>query len=337
MKKKDAKLFCGTLIVMMVLCLMNPGSPGVNAAPAGAKPEVTELKIGLPDLDPNFLPNWAAEQRGFFKEEGLSEVKVLVFQGNAPVVQSLASGTIDLCVASLIGLVNTINSGQKFKAFWAGYNMSDFVWYSVPKFKSIAETKGGRYAVSRFGSLTDFLTRYALRKAGLNPEKDVTILQLGGQAQFLAAMASGQVDVSILSLPNTYTAAERGYVSVMSQKDLSPDYPTHVIYAKEDFIGKNPNALKAYVRATTKAMGWIKANPDEAAALITKQLKYKAEHSRKAIDDLVHGWYPDGQLPRDGMKVFWDIAVQSGEVKEPWPNSRWLNDAFLKTQGEWRK
>ena len=338
MKNRDTKLCCVVFIVTMLLSLIYLGPSGAVAAPAaGGKPEVSELKIGLPDLDPNFLPNWAAEQRGYFKEEGIAEVKVIVFQGNAPVVQSLASGTIDLCVASLIGLVNTINSGQKFKAFWAGYNMSDFVWYSVPKFKSIAETKGGRYAVSRFGSLTDFLTRYALRKAGLNPEKDVTILQLGGQAQFLAAMASNQVDVSILSLPNTYTAAERGYVSVMSQKDLSPDYPTHVIYGKEDFIAKNPNALKAYVRATTKAMGWLKANPDEAAALITKQLKYKAEHSRKAIDDLVHGWYPDGRLPVDGMKVFWDIAVQSGEVKEPWPNSRWLDDTFLKTQAEWRK
>ena len=130
MKKKQVQFFLGTLFSVKLVFLMGLGLTTAIAAPAGAKPEVTELKIGLPDLDPNFLPNWAAEQRGFFKEEGLSEVKILVFQGNAPVVQSLASGTIDLCVASLIGLVNTINSGQKFKAFWAGYNMSDFVWYS---------------------------------------------------------------------------------------------------------------------------------------------------------------------------------------------------------------
>ena len=131
MKKRETHFFLGTLFSVMIVFGMGLCLATAVAAPAGAKPEVTELKIGLPDLDPNFLPNWAAEQRGFFKEEGLSEVKVLVFQGNAPVVQSLASGTIDLCVASLIGLVNTITSGQKFKAFWAGYNMSDFAWYSA--------------------------------------------------------------------------------------------------------------------------------------------------------------------------------------------------------------
>jgi NitT/TauT family transport system substrate-binding protein len=321
------------LLHILVIAMVYP----VEAASPAARPEIAELKIGVPDLDPAFLPNWAAEQRGFFKEEGITDVKVLVFKGNAPTVQALSGGTIDLCVASLIGLVNTIISGQKFKAFWAGYNMTDFAWYGQPKYKSIAETKGGRYAVSRFGSLTDFLTRYALRKAGLDPEKDVKILQLGGQAEFLAAMSSGQVDVAILSLPNVYIAAEKGFVQLMSQKDLSRDYPTHVVYSKEDFIAKNPNTVRAYLRATTKAMEWIKANPDEAANVVNKQLKFKVEHARKAIDDLKDGWYPDGRLPLDGMKVFWQIAAQSGDVKEPWPNSKWLDEAFLKTQDQWRK
>jgi ABC-type nitrate/sulfonate/bicarbonate transport system substrate-binding protein len=123
----------------------------------------------------------------------------------------------------------------------------------------------------------------------------------------------------------------------MSQKDLSRDYPTHVVYSKEDFIAKNPNTVRAYLRATTKAMEWIKANPDEAANVVNKQLKFKVEHARKAIDDLKDGWYPDGRLPLDGMKVFWQIAAQSGDVKEPWPNSKWLDEAFLKTQDQWRK
>ncbi len=339
MKSRDVRCFLGGIVLLMALVfLTRAGLPPANAtAPTRAKLEIAELRIGVPDQDPSFLPNWAAEQRGFFKEEGFGDVKVLVFQGNAPTVQALASNTIDMCVASLIGSVNTISAGQKFKAFWAGYNMSDFAWYALPKYKSIADTKGGRYGVSRFGSLTDFLTRYALRKAGLDPEKDVNILQLGGQAQFLAAMSSGQLDAAIFSLPNTYMAAEKGFVKLMSQKDLSRDYPTHVIYAKDDFIAKNPNAIKAYVRATTKAMEWIKANPEEAAQMVTKQLKYKIEYSRKAVDDLIPGWYPDGRLPQDGMKVFWDIAVESGETKEPWPNSKWLDDSFLKTQAEWRK
>jgi NitT/TauT family transport system substrate-binding protein len=288
---------------------------------------------------PRFKPEVTVE-KGFFKEEGFSDVKILLFQGDAPTVQSLAGGTVDLNIASLTGLVNAIESGQKFKAVWGGYNMANFEWYAQSKYKSIAETKGGRYGVSRFGSLTDSLTRYVLRKAGLDPQKDVTILQLGGEAQTLAALTSGQLDCTILSIPNTYTAAEKGFVKIITQKDnVARDYPTHIIYGQEAFIAKNPNTIKAFLRATSRAFDWVKANRDEAASILTKQVKYKLDHSRKSIDEVADEWYSDGRLPREqeGMKAFWSIAVQIGDVKEPWPNSRWLDDTFIKTQNDWRK
>jgi NitT/TauT family transport system substrate-binding protein len=327
------------LVVVAVNLLLESNPAPVRAAQlARAKPEIAEIKIGVPARDPNFLPNWAAEYKGFFKEEGFTDAKILVFQGDAPTVQAQAGGTIDLCVASLTGLVNSITSGQKFKAVWAGYNMAHFEWYALPKYKSIAETKGGRYGISKYGSMTDFLTRYALRKAGLDPEKDVTILPLGGSAQFLAALASGQLDASILSIPNTYTAVERGYTRLATQRELvSPDYPTHVVHTKEEFITRNPNAIKAYLRATGRAIEWIKANPDEAATLVSKQMKYRVDHARKGIEDVAYGWHSDGRLAQEGMKIFWSIAIEAGDVKEPWPNSKWLDDSFLKTQDQWRK
>jgi NitT/TauT family transport system substrate-binding protein len=341
MKSRCVRFSPGTLAMLVILAfLIGGGAPPVNAAsPAHPKPEIAELKIGVPAIDPNFLPNFVAEQKGFFKEEGFTDVKVLSFQGDAPTVQALAGGTIDLCVASLTGLVNTITSGHRHKAIWGGYNMAHFEWYALPKYKSIADTKGGRYGVSKFGSMTDFLTRYALRKSGLDPEKDVTILPLGGAAQFLAALAAGQLDASIMSTPNTYTAAERGYVRLTTQKELvSPDYPTHIVYTREEFIAKNPNTIKAYLRAAGKAMEWIKANRDEAAVLVNKLMKYRVDYARKGIDDVAYGWNPDGRLPQqEGMKVFWSIAVEAGDVKEPWPNSKWLDDTFLKTQNEWMK
>ena len=331
-----------SLIILFgcVMCVLLSGNLG--AAPATpstrTKPEVTRLNIGLPVPAISFLPTWAADQKGFFKEDGITEVKILAFRGDADVVQALASGGVDINVASLTGLITTISSGQKFKAVWSGYNMPYFDWYAQSKFKSIAETKGGRYAVTKYGALTDFLTRYALRNAGLDPEKDVKILQLGGSPQSLAAMEAGQIEATILSPPSTHMAAEKGFVKLMSQKEqIAPDWPTHVVYAKEEFISKNPNTIKAFLRATGKAIEWIKAYPDEAAQLASKQLKFKLEHCRKTIDDIRDEWYSDGRLPGKGLKVFWEVAIQAGDAKEPWPNNRWLDESFLRTQDQWRK
>ena len=326
------------LSLMMVILIFSAQRPPLWAAPPAIKPEMTKLTIGLPVPAISFLPTWAADQMGFFKEEGFTEIKILAFRGDADVLQALAAGTVDINVASLAALVPAIKEGQKFKAFWVGYNMPYFEWYALPKFKSIAETKGGRYAVTKYGALTDFLTRYALRNAGLDPEKDVKILQLGGSPQSLAAMEAGQLEASILSPPSTHIAAEKGFVKLMSQKEqIAPDWPLHVVYAKEEFIAKNPNTIKAFLRATGKAIEWIKSNPEEAAKLANKQIKFKLEHCRKTIDDIIDGWYSDGRLPQKGMKVFWEIAIQAGDVTEPWPDSKWLDQTYLRTQDQWRK
>lgn len=341
MEKKWVARGLGIIILsLLIINLTLNASPCIaQTASAGkAKPEMTKLTIGLPVPAFSLLPTWVADQKGFFKEEGIIEVKILAFRGDADVVQALAAGSVDINAASLTGLITTIDSGQKFKAIWAGYNMPIFEWYAQTKYKSIAETKGGRYGVSKLGAMTDFLTRYALRKAGLDPAKDVNILQIGPDAQNLAALLSGQLDATILSIPFSYMAAEKGLVKLMSQKEqVSQDYPTHVVYAKEEFATKNPNTIKATLRATGRAIEWIKANPDQAAQLASNQLKFNLEYCRKGIEAFRDGWFSDGRLPREGMKVFWAIAVEAGDVKEPWPDGKWLDPTFLKTQDQWRK
>ncbi len=335
------KVLLGFIVIIISIVFLGSIRIGdvstAQAAPA-AKPESAKLTVGLPVPAFSLLPTWVSDQKGFLKEEGFTEVKILAFRGDADVVQALASGSIDINAASLTGLVNSITAGQKFKGVWGGYNMPIFEWYAQPKYKSIAETKGGRYGISKFGAMTDFLTRYALRKAGLDPEKDVKILQIGPDAQNLAALTSGQLDATILSIPFSYMAAEKGLVKVMSQKDnIARDYPTHVVYAKEEFIAKNPNTMKAFLRATGKAIEWIKAKPEEAAEFASKQLKLNLDTCRKGIDAFRDGWFSDGRLPQEGMKVFWTIAVEAGDVKEPWPNNKWLDESFLKSQNEWRR
>jgi NitT/TauT family transport system substrate-binding protein len=303
-----------------------------------AKPETNKLYVGLAVPSLSYLTCWVADQKGFLKEEGITDVKVLAFKGDADVLQALTGGTIDISISSLTGLVESIKAGQKFKAYWAGFNQPYFEWYANSKFKSIAETKGGRYAVTKYGALTDFLTRFALRTAGLDPEKDVKILQLGGSPQSLAAMEAGQIEATILSAPSTYMAAEKGFVKLMSQKEyIAPDWPLHVVFSKEEYTAKNQNTIKAFLRAHGKAIDWIRANQEEAAQIGNKMTKFKIEYCRKFIEEYKDYWYADGRLPDKGLKVFWDLAVQAKDVTEPWPEARWLDRSFLNTQSQWRK
>jgi NitT/TauT family transport system substrate-binding protein len=324
---------------MVFLIMTSDAARSHAAAPtAGAKPETNTLSIGVAVPALSYLPCWVADQKGFLKQEGFTEVKVLIFKGDSDVLQALTGGTIDLSVSSLTGVVEGIKSGQKFKAVWGGYNPPYFEWYAVPKFKSMAETKGGRFAVTKHGALTDFLTRYALRTVGIDPDKDVKILALGGSPQSIPAMEAGQIDVTILSVPANYVAAEKGFVKIMSMKEsIAPDWPVHVVFAKETYIARNPNAVKAFLRASGRAIEWIRANPEEAAQIASKTAKFKVEYCRMYLQEYQDYWFADGRLPQKGMRIFWDLAIQAGDVTEAWPESKWLDRSFLDTQAQWRR
>jgi NitT/TauT family transport system substrate-binding protein len=320
--------------MMMLDAHWNPAAAQITRG----KPETNKLSIGLAVPALSYLPCWVSDQKGFLKEEGFTEVKVLVFKGDSDALQALTAGTIDLSVSSLTGVVESIKSGQKFKAVWGGYNPPYFEWYARPKFKSIADTKGARFAVTKHGALTDFLTRHLLRNAGIDPDKDVKILALGGSPQSIPAMEAGQVDVTALSVPANYVAAEKGFVRLVGMKDsIAPDWPVHVIFGKETYIAKNHNTVKAFLMANGRAMDWIRANPEEAAQIASKTAKFKVEHCRKFLQEYQEYWFADGRLPERGMKVFWEIAMQAGDVTEPWPDARWLDRTFLDTQNQWRK
>ena len=87
----------------------------------------------------------------------------------------------------------------------------------------------------------------------------------------------------------------------MSQKDyIAPDWPLHVVFAKEDYIARNPNTIKAFLRANGRAIDWIKANPEEAAQIANKITKFKVEYCRKFIDEYKDWWAADGSSPRRG-------------------------------------
>jgi len=324
--------------VLLTFSVLGWDRPAAQAAVAGKGLEKTKITyIGLASM--SMLPGEVAQEKGYFKEEGFTEVKFFNVQGAQAGAQAMVSGVGDVTVASPTTLIQLLETGYKMKAVWGGFNLPFLDWYAQPRFKSILETKGGRFAITQYGSLTDVLTRMALLKAGIDPEKDVKILQIGPSPQALAAMEARQIDVALMSAPTTYVAAEKGFVKLMSMKDqIAPDWPLHMIFFKDEYIAQNPNTIKAFLRAHSRAMSWIKENPDEAAKLASSVYKFKLEFCRKFIDQFKDYWYADGRLASpEGLKAFWETEVMVGDVKEPMPMNRWLDDTFLKTQNEWLK
>jgi len=321
----------GCWILSLALLFIFAGLSGTGFAA-----QKSDIKIGLPVQATSFLPVYVANEKKFFREAGLN-TETILFRGDAGVVQAIVGGSLDINVASLNGLLGAISAGQKLKAFWGGYNSADFAWYAAKEITSTKDLKGKKFAVSSFGSLTDALTRFLIQKSSLDPQKDVQILQIGGTPAMLTALRTGRVDVAILSPPTKFAAQTEGFNKLFDQRTgIAKEWPKHVVYSTESFIKENPETIRSFIRATAKAIRFAKSNRDESIQIISKVFKMKKDFAALAYDDVIDYLYADGRLPDpESMDTFWRISIQTGDVKEKWPQEKYFDDSFAKTQKEW--
>jgi NitT/TauT family transport system substrate-binding protein len=306
----------------------------LGAAPSFGKPETTDVKIGIPLDATSYLPLYIAAQRTW-KEQGLN-VTLLAFRGDAESSQALAGDSIHLNCGSVTGLINLITAGQPAIGVYGGFNLAGFAWYGQMNVKKWTDAKGKTAGVSTFGSTTDALTRYVLRKHGLEPERDVQLIQVGNNANQYQALRSNRTQVAMLSAPATWQAEDDGYPLLGTQAhEVAPNWPEHIYSAKKQFLNANPNTIAAVLRGHVAALRRAKADRAMAAQIFVDRLKYTPALAVRSYDEVMPTYDERGRLPERSMAVFWKILVANGDVKAPLPESAFLDRRYIDSFNAW--
>ncbi len=307
------------------------GRPALAAFPP---PEQTSIKIGTSVSAMSFLPVYVAYARTW-KAQGL-DVALLQFRGDAESAQALAGGSIDVMVGSLNGLINMINANQPVIGFYSGFHEADFSFLARPDVKRWSDMKGKSMGISTYGSLTDALTRYALRRNKLEPEKDVQIVQAGTTASTYAAIKAGRLGGGILSPPFSWQAQDEGMTLLGTQsKDVAPEWPKHLYVAKTKYIADNPHTLEAVLRGHVAAIRLVRKDRDVGADVMVDQLKITKPFAERAVDVEMPQIDERGGMPEKAMPVFWDITKQLGDVTSAWEESKYLDHRFINSFKSW--
>lgn len=320
-------------VCVLLSCVSCSRSAATNSSSGLEKPV---LNIGLVSTTATYLPLYLAADKGMFAKEGL-QVNLLNFRGGSDLIKALVAGSVDVGVVSLWEVTGAITAGQPLKAFYGGFNVPAFDWYAVPSIKTIADAKGKRIGVTQYGSSTDFLTRYALLSNGLDPVKDVQIIQGGDSPTRLAAMQANQIDVNIFAAPDTFVAATKGYQPVLRQRDLAPDYPYHVFTTSESFLAKNPNTLKALLRGHILGVRMAKQNRDLAQQVLGAHVQMDPQYLGPTYDSFIDYLFEDGRLPSaKGLQAFFEMGIKAGRFEAPWPPEKYLVPTYIDTYNQWK-
>jgi NitT/TauT family transport system substrate-binding protein len=296
----------------------------VGGAPSDAQAKIV---VGVSSVNVAFLPLYVTIEKGFFKDEGLEVVPVM-FNSGTTNLQSLIGGDVQIIASSVAEPVLGRATGVDVKVFWGICNLMPFELYSQPKLTSMKEAKGKRFAISRFGALSDFLTRASLLHFGIDP-KEVTILQIGSTPARFAALSSGGVDASIIWFPVTEQAKAMGYRKLFDLKDMYPEWPYEIFAARESWLAKEQDQALRFIRAYQKGTRLTRENRDEAVKVLRKYVKMDPAVAPAGYDLYRDSFPIAGKIAENGIGIVAEQEFEQGRVKRRISIDEMLDRSFM--------
>src|ERR1700746_3418808 len=233
----------------------------------GAAWSLEKVRLGYSGVGSGEEIHHFAKEVGLFSKAGL-DVEIIYILGGSTVVQAIAAGEIQFGRGSATEVVTAHMAGLPLKILAALINKFVYSFVTPATITKPLDLKGKAVAVSRFGSGSDFITRLALKSWGLEPVKDVTILQVGNSPERLAAMASGKVHGSILSLSLTPRAKTLGLRVLADLSEIDSEYPQGVLYVPLTLIEKRPDLIRTFLAAYVEGIRQFKTNKQAASAAL---------------------------------------------------------------------
>ncbi|PRX28385.1 NitT/TauT family transport system substrate-binding protein [Paraburkholderia sp. BL18I3N2] len=295
---------CVTLLALAAL----PGAALAKDTPE--KPALTMAVGGLPGL--YYLPVLAAQQLGYFKDEGL-DVTLEDFAGGSKALEAVVGGSADVGAGAFEHTLFMQEKGQHYRAF-ALMGRAPQIVVAVLKskadqFKTLADFKGAKVGVSAPGSSTDLVLTVALRKAGVQ-RNEISAIGVGSGASVLAAVSGGQIDALSNVDPMITKLARSGAIKVLvdtrtvkgTQEVFGGTMPAATLYASDNFIQKYPKTTQALANAIVRADHWLQSASD-ADLLKMVPPAYLLNDSAlyvEAFHNVRDAYSPDGLMPADG-------------------------------------
>jgi NitT/TauT family transport system substrate-binding protein len=284
------------------------------------------VTIGLSTIGLYELPTEIAKRKGFYQEAGLEARKVVV---RTPLhVAALLAGELDY--STVTGIISNASiQGLPLKSVMGWFDKPLHILIARPNIKKITDLKGKRVAVSTFGSVPHVMLREALSHSGMNPEKDITVLALGGSGERLAALAAGTVDASPLDVAYIQKTEQLGLSNLVYLGDVVNlrlgGFAVHT-----DKIQKNPEQISRVIRATLKGVRFLKNNKPETLAIMRDYLKISGDYVEKIYQFAIRSLNEDGLVSKNSMDTEIRLMREQLKIKEEIPESKVAEWKFIK-------
>src|SRR5919106_1262906 len=262
------------------------------------------------------LPIWVAQDARLFSKHGLSNVEVIFIQSGTLITMGVISGELNFSGAGAASVVAARLKGGDVALLACPVDADAVYLIARPGVKNAAELRGKTTAVTRLGSTTHFYLRSALRYAGLDPQKDVKVLQLG--LEFSGALDAGQIDAAALPFNLALPYLQKGWPVLLDLSRTDFVYPASCVVSSRAFVKESPRVVDRFLRAYVEAIHLLKRDHTSGERAYIKWLKPKDTLlAKKAVEAYAGLFKPIPRVTDRGIQaVLEELALSTPVPKE---------------------
>lgn len=255
-------------------------APLMAAPPMPEKPKVV---VGYGSMSGAFGSFWIANEKGYFKEQGLDAT--LLYTRTTTGLQVLSAGQVDLMGT---GCAEFFEANRKALHNKVVASLFEFNLYLIASRKEITDPKmlvGKTVAVNRIGDTGHLSARFAFRKAGVDPDK-VTYIQIGSTPERFSALSSGSVAAAVQNGSMKPLVLSNGQNVLIDLQNRDNPSCLGGIGVSTETLQKRPRTVEAMLRAIVKGNAYLRDGPEsEVKAIFSKYMKLPVDDKQ-----LVESW-----------------------------------------------
>jgi NitT/TauT family transport system substrate-binding protein len=298
--------------------------------------ETTKVRIGEVTRSLFYAPQYVALSQGFFKEEGL-DVELTTTPGGDKTMTALLSGAIDV---ALVGSETSIYVSQQGSddpvINFAQLTQTDGTFLvarkKVDKF-DWNSLKGSVFLGQRKGGMPQMAGEFTLKKHGIDPQKDLQLIQNIEFANIASAYSSGTGEFVQLFEPQASIMEKEGKGFVLASFGVESGHLPYTVYmTKQSFIKANAGTVQKFTNAVQRAQLWVAAKSVDE--ITTAVLPYFKDIDVEIVKSVIKRYKDQGSYAADGIvdEQEWnnllDVMTSAGELKEKVAWKKLVNNTF---------
>lgn len=275
--------------VVLALCF-------ASSLPAQEK-KLDKIRVGGGSASATQMSLWLAKEGNYYAKHGLN-VEVISIPGSSLAIQAMLSGELPIIQAGGAGPIQANLSGTDTVIVATVAKKFNWWIFSQPNINRMEDLRGKVFGTTRFGTQSDLASRIALRRHGIDPERDITMVQTGGPAETVSAMVAGKVHAAAITPPATLQARKVKLKELLDLSTLDIEYHVNGVVTTRRYIKSNEDIVRRFLMAYIE--GAARGRRDKAFALKTMGKYFRTD---------------DGEL----LEETYELIIKSGFTIPPYP------------------